>query len=146
MHVGNVTDMHREMDMLERSGMETQGRRNVSDMDAGTLAALGLKKETVFVPMEEPKPRTANAERVARHRQKKAKAIAEAGLDAALVPKGVSERIKTLGFETWLETMKSDAVTEFSKVPRPPTLGEMLGAKILEKRGWRRRLIDFLLG
>lgn len=131
--------------MLERSGTASHGRQNFSEMDAASLAALGLKKETVFVPMEESKPRTANAERVARHRQKKAKAIAEAGLESALVPIEVAARIRAMGFEAWLGKIKDESVTAAMEAPRAPTAEETLGTKVCGLKGWRRRLVELLV-
>ncbi len=133
--------------MLERSGTDSHGRQNFSEMDAGTLAALGLKKETVFVPMEEAKPRTANAERVARHRQKKAKVIAEAGLESALVPIEVAAKIRAMGFATWLEKIKAEAITSAKEdAPRRPATEEMLFTKVCGLKGWRLGLVKLLVG
>jgi len=132
--------------MLERSGTDSHGRQNFSEMDAGTLAALGLKKETVFVPMVEPKPRTANAERVARHRQKKAKAIAEAGLESALVPNDVAAKIRAMGFITWLDEIRAEAIVSAMKdTPRRPTSEETLFAKVCGLKGWRLGLVKLLI-
>lgn len=127
---------------------EVMTEKPVVEMDARTLASLGLKKEIVYVPTTPAKPKSANAERVARHRERKAKKMADAGLVNTAIPKAIVDQIAALGsFAAWLEQIKDGASVPSNDCPPPPlTPEQIIGERVVRLKGWRRRVVEFLIG
>lgn len=77
----------------------------------------GLIKTTAYIKdADAAKKRTANAERQARHRARKA----EAGLAAVDLPAEVAEAIKEQGWQEWLDSQRSAPPREVERVVEKP--------------------------